>query len=282
MTTTLVAEPKSHDEKLRTSGEDLARAAKRKGRINTWTWRLAGYVFFLGIWEFASGRWMDENLLPGPTKVFETFGVLWQSGQLPGAFAATLTRIGIGFSIAFVVGILVGILMQHRWLYGFFRDAVTIGVTTPGLIWALITAIIFGNRAVGPLTAIVLTTFAIITVNVSEGIKSLPKDLIDMAKSFGVGVVKRNRQIVIPHLAPFIFTGVRFGFSIAWKVTVLTEVFSSSTGIGFEMRTATQLFRLPEFLTWILAFYFLALFLEKVVLEVIERRFFSWRAELKS
>ena len=43
------------------------------------------------------------------------------------------------------------------------------------------------------------------------------------------------------------------------------------------MRTATQLFRLDEFLTWILAFYVLALFLDKVVLESLERRFFAWR-----
>ncbi|MCW2762023.1 MAG: hypothetical protein JWR85_2224 [Marmoricola sp.] len=280
MTTGLAPEPTVGDP--RTSAEDQARAAKRKERRQTWTWRIAGYVFFLGLWEFASGRLMDETLLPGPTQVFTTFGVLWQTGEVPGAFATTLTRIGIGFTIAFVVGCLIGVLMQNRWLNGFFRDAVTVGVTTPGLIWALLTAIIFGNRPYGPLVAIVLTTFAIITVNVSEGIKSLPKDLIDMGKSFDVGVLRRNRHIVIPHLAPFIFTGIRFGFSIAWKVTVLTEVFSSSKGIGFEMRTATQLFRLDEFLTWILAFYVFALFLEKVVLERIERRFFAWRVELKS
>jgi NitT/TauT family transport system permease protein len=48
------------------------------------------------------------------------------------------------------------------------------------------------------------------------------------------------------------------------------------------MRTATQLFRLPEFLTWILAFYVFALFLEKVVLEQIERRFFGWRRTVTS
>ena len=266
----------------RPSEEDVVRAAKRKDRITTWGWRLAGYAFFLGIWELASGRLMDENLLPGPSTVFRTFGELWATGEVPGAFATTLSRIAIGFSIAFIVGVGVGILMQNRFLNGFFRDAVTIGVTTPGLIWALLTAIIFGNRPAGPIIAIVLTTFAIITVNVSEGIKSLPKDLIDMGKSFDVGVVRRNREIVLPHLAPFIFTGVRFGFSIAWKVTVLTEVFSSSKGIGFEMRTATQLFRLDEFLTWILAFYVLALFLDKVVLETLERRFFSWRGVLKS
>jgi NitT/TauT family transport system permease protein len=277
VSTTVEAEART-----RTTEEDLAREARRKQRISTWTWRLAGYVFFLGIWELASGWLMSERLLPGPSTVFRTFGELWASGEVPGAFAVTLTRIGIGFAIAFVVGALVGILMQNRWLAGFFRDAVTIGVTTPGLIWALITAIIFGNRPAGPLLAIVLTTFAIISVNVSEGIKSLPKDLIDMSRSFGVGVLRRNRHIVVPHLAPFLFTGVRFGFSLAWKVTVLTEVFASSSGIGFEMRTATQLFRLDEFLTWILAFYVLALFLEKVVLEAIERRFFAWRQELKS
>jgi NitT/TauT family transport system permease protein len=266
----------------RTSEEDLVRAAKRKDRITRWGWRLAGYVFFLGIWELASGRLMDERLLPGPSTVFRTFGQLWATGEVPGAFATTLARIAVGFTIAFFVGIGIGVLMQNRFLNGFFRDAVTIGVTTPGLIWALITAIIFGNRYAGPILAIVLTTFAIITVNVSEGIKSLPKDLIDMGKSFDVGVVRRNRHIVLPHLAPFIFTGIRFGFSIAWKVTVLTEVFAASKGIGFEMRTATQLFRLDEFLTWILAFYVLALFLDKIVLETIERRFFAWRVELKS
>ncbi|MEU6642769.1 ABC transporter permease [Saccharomonospora sp. NPDC046836] len=279
--TTAVA-PVSTDGPRRVSEEELARRARRRQRFKTWFWRLAGYAFFLGLWEFASGRFMPETLLPGPSAVFATFGDLWATGKVPDAFATTLTRIAIGFALAFVVGVLVGMLMQNRFLAGFFRDAVTIGVTTPGLIWALITAIIFGNREAGPLIAIVLTTFAIITVNVSEGIKTLPTDLIDMARSFGVGVLKRNRHIVIPHLAPFVFTGVRFGFSMAWKVTVLTEVFSSSSGIGFEMRTATQLFRLPEFLTWILAFYVLALFLEKVVLEVIERRFFAWRKTIRS
>lgn len=278
--TTAVAPPSTRNQRV--SAEEQVRKARRRQRRRTWFWRLAGYAFFLGLWEFSSGRFMDETLLPGPSTVFATFGDLWRAGEVPSAFGTTLTRIAIGFALAFVVGVGVGMLMQNRWLSGFFKDAVTIGVTTPGLIWALITAIIFGNREAGPLLAIVLTTFAIITVNVSEGIKTLPTELIDMARSFGVGVLRRNRHIVIPHLAPFVFTGVRFGFSMAWKVTVLTEVFSSSSGIGFEMRTATQLFRLPEFLTWILAFYVLALFLEKVVLEVIERRFFAWRKTIRS
>lgn len=273
---------KTPPDEVHQSEDERLRKLKRKTRLTNLAWRIAGYVFFLGAWQLASGRLMDETLLPGPIQVLETFGKLWQSGEVPGAFADTLTRIAIGFTIAFFIGTAVGVLMQNKFLFGFFRDAVTVGVTTPGLIWALITAIIFGNRPWGPVIAIVLTTFALISVNVAEGVKALPRDLLDMAKSFGVGVIKRNRQIVLPHLAPYIFTGVRFGFSIAWKVTVLTEVFSASSGIGFEMRVATQLFRLPEFLTWILAFYVLALFLEKGVLEVIERHSFRWRKSVNA
>lgn len=264
----------------RITEEEIVRRARRRELAVNWFWRVLGYISVLGLWEYASGRWMREELLPAPTKVLSTFGEIWEEGDMPAAFQATLSRIAVGFALSFVVGLAVGILMQNRWLEGFFRDAVLIGITTPGLIWALITAIIFGNRTAGPLIAVVLTTFALITVNVHEGIKALPKDLIDMSKAFRVGVVKRNRQIVIPHLAPYIFTGVRFGFSIAWKIVVLTEVFASSTGIGFELRVAQQLFQLDVFLTWILAFYVLALFLEKVVLEQIERRFFRWRREL--
>lgn len=264
----------------RVTEEELVRRARRRDRAVAWFWRILGYVTVLGFWQYSSGRLMDEELLPAPTRVLDTFGEIWGTGEMPGAFQATLTRIAVGFALSFLVGVAVGILMQNRWLAGFFKDAVLLGITTPGLVWALITAIIFGNRTAGPLIAVVLTTFAIITVNVSEGIKALPKDLIDMSRSFRVGVVRRNRQIVIPHLAPYIFTGVRFGFSIAWKVVVLTEVFASSSGIGFQMRVSSQLFRMDEFLTWILAFYVLALVLEKVVLEQIERRFFRWRREL--
>jgi NitT/TauT family transport system permease protein len=267
-------------EASRTTEEELVRRARRRDLLVTWFWRVLGYITVLGLWEYGSGRWMREELLPAPTKVLETFGEIWREGDMPAAFQATLGRIAVGFALSFVVGLAVGVLMQNRWLEGFFRDAVMIGITTPGLIWALITAIIFGNRTAGPLIAVVLTTFALVTVNVHEGIKALPKDLIDMSKAFRVGVVRRNRHIVIPHLAPYIFAGVRFGFSIAWKIVVLTEVFASSTGIGFELRVAQQLFQLDVFLTWILAFYVLALFLEKVVLMQIERHFFRWRREL--
>jgi len=277
MATALTAED---IETPRTTEEELVRQARRRERAIRWASRILGYIVFLGLWEFASGRVLEEALLPGPTRIVETFFDLWGNGAILPSFQATLTRIFWGVGLSFIVGAAIGILTQNKWFDGLFRDGVTIGLTAPGLIWALITAIIFGNRVPGPIIAIVLTTFALVTVNVAEGIRSLPKDTLDMARAFGVNVFDRNRHIVIPHLAPFLFTGLRFGFSIGWKVTVLTEVFASSSGIGFQMRLSQSLFQQDELLTWILMFFLFALFLEKVVLQRFERRFFRWRKDV--
>ncbi|MGH8927973.1 MAG: ABC transporter permease [Acidimicrobiia bacterium] len=263
------------------SAEELRlQAKKRRERISKMFWRIAGYVVVLSVWEFASGRLMSERLLPGPTDIVRTFVEIWNSGRLLDSFGATLTRLGIGFGIAFVVGCLLGMVTQSKWFEGFFRDGILTSLTAPGLVWALVGIVIWGFKPQGWIFAIVMTTFGLVAVNVAAGIKALPKDLLDMATAFRVKRLVRQREIVIPHLAPFIFTAIRFGFSIGWKVTVLTELFSSTKGIGFEMRVASQLFRLDEFFTWVLSFFVFALFLEKVVLQYFERRFFRWRPEV--
>lgn len=265
---------------FRQAEEQRLVALRRRETRLKWIWRIAGYVAVLAVWEFASGRVLEEALLPGPIRIFETVPDIWESGRLIGSFGATLTRIGIGFGLSFLIGSILGLLTQNKWLEWFFRDATVIGLTAPGLVWALTGVIIWGFKPMGWIFAIFMSTFALVSVNISEGIKALPKDLIDMAKSFDVSRFDQQRQIVIPHLAPYIFNSIRFGFSIAWKITVLTEVFSSSKGIGYEMRLSSQVFQLDEFFAWALAFFVFALFLDKVVLQYFERRFFRWRPEV--
>lgn len=269
-------------ETVLSAGEQRLLADRRRETRNRWAWRIAGYVVVLGVWEFLSGRVLEEALLPGPIRIFETIPDIWEGGELLSNFRATLTRIGIGFGLSFIIGSLIGLGSQIRWVDSFFRDAVVVSLTSPGLVWALTGLIIWGFKPLGWIFAITMTTFALVSVNISEGIRALPKDLLDMSKAFGVSTLDRQRHIVIPHLAPYIFTAIRFGFSIAWKVTVLTEVFSSNEGIGFQMRVTSQVFQLDEFFTWVLSFFVFALFLEKVVLQKFEDRFFRWRQDVST
>lgn len=245
-----------------------------------WIPRLAGYAAFLAFWSWASGRLVEAFLLPSPLAILEEMWAIIASGDFAPNFFATLEKIAIGYGIAYVLGTAVGVLMGRRWWDGFFRDWIVSTLNTPGLIFAVLAALIFGISFIGPIVAVVVTSLPFVTVNVAEGVKALPKELFDMARAFRVGELRRLRHVIIPFLAPYLFTALRYGFSIAWKIATLTELFGSSTGIGFMMRREFQLFNMTGMLSWIFFFFAFALLLEKGLLQPGMRRFFRWRQEV--
>lgn len=245
---------------------------------NNWVPRVAGYVVFLSAWQMASGRVLPEYLLPSPVIIARKMGEIATSGLLSVHFGASLQKIAIGFGITYVLGVVIGILMARRWWDGFFRGYIMSTLTTPGLVFALITAMIFGFSPAGPIVAIVLASLPFVVVNVAEGARARPKELFDMARAFEMSPPTILRHITLPFLAPYLFTALRYGFSISWKIVTLTEVFGSSTGIGFMMRREFQSFSMSGMLGWIFYFFVFALFLE-VLLQRGMKRFFRWRIE---
>jgi NitT/TauT family transport system permease protein len=90
--------------------------------------------------------------------------------------------------------------------------------------------------------------------NVAEGIEGVDRKLIQKSQ-----VYRRNenhvlRHVLIPSIMPFAFAAVRLSFALAWKVEQLTEVFGSSSGIGFMIRKEFEDFSVTGVLAWVLLF----------------------------
>jgi NitT/TauT family transport system permease protein len=225
-----------------------------------------------------STYFVEPFILPAPIDVVREMWAILTGGDFWPNFWATTKQLAIGFSLAFVIGTSIGIAMGlSPYWDGFFRDYVMLTLTTPGLVFALICVMIFGLAPIGPVVAIVLTSFPHITVNVEEGVRAIPRDLQDMATAYGVSRPTQLRDIVFPALAPFLFTAVRYGFAIAWKITALTELFGGADGVGIQIRVQYQLFNTAGVLAWAFFLVGLALLTERLVLQRLERRFFRWR-----
>ena len=247
--------------------------------VSTWVPRLLGYVLVVAVWQLASGRLVDAFTLPSPTTMLREVWEIIDTGQFWRHFGSTLHKIVIGTALAFVVGLTIGVLMARPWADAFFRHSVVGLLNTPGLVFVLVATMIFGFNPLGPITAIVVTSFPFVTVNIAEGVKAIPKDLLDMSRAFRVAEVRRLRHVVIPSLAPYTFAAVRYGFSIAWKIATLTELFGSSSGVGFMIRREFELFSMAGLLAWIFLFCAFALLLE-ALLQYGMRRYFRWRPEV--
>lgn len=241
-------------------------------------WRLAGYVLFVGAWALLSEFVFEPYVLPSPVAIVrEMWAILW-SGDFWTNLWSTTKQLAIGFTLAFLIGTTIGIAMgRSRYWDGFFHDYVMLTLTTPGLVFALICVMIFGLAPIGPVVAIVLTSFPHITVNVVEGVRAIPRDLLDMATAYGADRPTRVRHVILPAVAPYLFTAVRYGFAIAWKITALTELFGGADGVGIQIRVEFQFFNTAGVLAWAFFLVGLALITERVVLQRLEERFFRWR-----
>jgi NitT/TauT family transport system permease protein len=264
-----------------TTGAAVAVARRRAERRSRWLWRGLGYVTFLALWQFTSTFLVQEFILPPPAVIAEEMWGIITSDQLVTHFSATLKNIAIGFGIAFGLGTVIGIAMgRSRWWEAFLGDWVMVTLTTPGLVFALVCAMVFGLSGLGPIVAVVVTAFSYVAVNVVEGVKAAPKDLADMARAFDVPQHRALRHILLPFLAPFFFTAARYGFSVSWKIATLIEVIVGTEGIGFMMRREFQSFNMAGFLAWVLLFFAFALFLERGVLQQLMNRANRWRPEV--
>ena len=260
------------------------RSAAADRATRSWPWRLAGYVLFVGAWVALSATVFqpdspdEATLLPSPLNVLQEMWTIFRAGDFWLNVFATLSHLAIGFVLAFAIGTAIGIAMgRSPYWDGFFRDYVMLTLTTPGLVFALICVMIFGLAGIGPIVAIVLTSFPHVTVNVEEGVRAIPRELVDMARAYGVPRTTVIRNIVLPAVAPFLFTAVRYGFAIAWKITALTELFGGADGVGIQIRVEFQFFDIGGVLAWAFFLVGFALFMERVVLMRLERRFFRWR-----
>jgi NitT/TauT family transport system permease protein len=262
---------------VRIDAEGDGRTPERPRRRRYLPWRIAGYVVFVGAWASVSAL-TEPYILPSPFEVIREMGEVVGRDDFWVNVFATLRHLAIGFTIAFVLGTAIGIAMgRSAYWDGFFRDYVMLTLTTPGLVFALICVMIFGLSTLAPIVAIVLTSFPHVTVNVVEGVRAIPRELMDMATAYGVSRSNRIRNIVLPAIAPFLFTAIRYGFAIAWKITALTELFGQTDGVGIQIRVEFLFFDMAGVLAWAFFLVGFALVMERVVLQRLERRFFRWR-----
>lgn len=243
--------------------------------------RWVTFLVILIVWQLlatASGT----GLIPTPARVVDVMWEALSTGLFFEHLAISLVRILSGFVIALLIGSIVGVLMGAAWFWDeFFQDIVILGLSLPGLVYALLSVVVFGLGLTAPIVAIVAASFPFVAVNIREGVRALEKDLVDMSRSYQVPKSRLIRQVILPSLVPFFFAAVRVGFTIAWKVSVLTEVVGATNGIGYMIGISFDSFSVRGIVGWALLFGAVMLMIEYLILLPAERHFARWRPTVK-
>ncbi|HEX5936220.1 MAG TPA: ABC transporter permease [Actinomycetota bacterium] len=242
--------------------------------------RITAPVLFLAAWQLIAPM-IPSAILPMPAEVAEAMWEQLRDGTLVEAFSVSLLRLAIGFSMALVVGSVVGLAMGlSPRIEAMLHDFVVVGLTFPYLIWGLLVAMWFGYGWIGPVLVVFIAGLPYVILNMSEGVHDVSKELRDMAAAYEVPRDRELRHLVIPSLSPFFFASLRYGLANGWKGLILAEVFASTSGAGWHITSMRDYGDFAGVVGFAIYFALFSIVVERLVFGRLSRRVFRWRPSL--
>lgn len=237
-------------------------------------WLALPFVTVGIVWEIvAQAGIFPPKLFPDIPTIFAAFVRLCVAGIMWANTEGTLIRLILGFLLAAVIGVVVGLAMgRYQWIEDLLLPIVSVCYPIPGLAYAPLFVLWFG---LGDLPAILLvgvaSCFSII-LNIWKGVKTVKPIWLRAAASMGAREQQMFRKVILPASLPYVLTGLRLGMAQAWRILVAVEMLTAvQHGLGWMIFGAQQFLNTDVMLSGIAVIGAIGVLLEKQVFARIER-----------
>ena len=211
-----------------------------------------GLILF--VWQLLCSA--PGSSLPAPSKVIADawdfiVDPFYDNGGIDkGAFwhlSKSLSRVAIGFSLAAIAGIALGVLVgQSLWAMRGLDPIFQVLRTIPPLAWLPLSLAGFRDAHPSAIFVIFITSIWPIIINTSVGVRNIPQDYRNVAAVIRLSWWEVFYKITLPATVPYIFTGLRIGVGLSWLAIVAAEMLIGGVGIGFFIWDAWNSSRISD------------------------------------
>jgi NitT/TauT family transport system permease protein len=229
------------------------------------------------VWWLLSLRY-GAYVLPSPASVLLGLREVLVTGDIWHHTAASLSRIAVGFGGAVLVALLLGLLAFLSPLArGVVHDVVTVLNSTSVFVWIVISIIWFGLSNWAPIFTTFMITLPVVASNLVEGVASVDRRLLEMGDVYRLSGRRKFTSIVVPSTLPYLVAGMKVGFGLALKVSVVAEIFGVTSGIGYVMNYSREILATQMVFVWALVMILVMTLTDKLLFDTVSRRLMSWR-----
>ena len=231
-------------------------------------------------WAAVRWGWSTSPLLVAPGKVWDTAVDQVVTGKLAAALGASLRRDLIGFAIGASAGLLVGSLLgasrlAEKLIGPSFHTLKQISL----FAWIPLISVWFGLGDAAKVAFLSLAAFFPVVLNTFEGIRSVPADLLEVARVLEFTRAQTWRKVILPAASPSIFAGIHLGLIYAWLATLGAEyLLVSGEGIGNTMIDGREHFWMDLVLFGVIVVGLVGFCLNWIASK-IEARALAWRGK---
>ncbi len=194
---------------------------------------LAVLLAIVAIWWYAVIA-TESLIFPTPAQVVTGTMELVEDGSLWEHIGASLMRVGVGFSLAILVAVPMGLWMGR--VEGAFRTLNPVfQILRPisPIAWIPVAILWFGVGNASPVFLIFIAAVFPMIVQTAAGVHTIEKRYLRAAENFGVSRARLFRQVIVPAVLPEIIVGMRISLGVAWLVVVAAEMIALRSGLGY-------------------------------------------------
>ena len=182
-------------------------------------------------------------VLPSPVDVLYSAINIIQTGKLLQNTIDTLFKVFAGLILASIVAIPLGIILGwYQTLEDLASFIISILRPIPPVAWIPFSILWFGIGTIPAVFIIFMGCVFPILVYTIDGVKRTDKVLIESAQTLGANDWNVLKRVILPSAVPYVVSGLKVGVGIALMCTISAEMIGSSSGLGYMILTATNLF----------------------------------------
>jgi len=246
-------------------------------------------VILLVLWGLAV-RWSGTTLIPMPQQVAVMMWDFSFGGVYDDAFSATLVahllastrRVFLGFGLAAVAGIPLGLMLGRSRLLSMMLDPMlSLLRPVPVTAWLPLAMIFFGLGSNSAIFLVFLGAFYPVLLNTVFGVRSVDARLFEAAAMLGCNGTAQFRSVTLRAALPSIFNGLRLGLSFAWILIVVGEMTGVQTGLGAVIMDARTLSRTDLVITGMIFIGLAGFFCDRLIV-MLNNRLMRWSPQHSS
>ena len=240
------------------------------------------FLIVLGVWWLVTSTGLiAEFFLSSPLAVIEAVGRLFSQGNFIGDIGISLFRILVGFGVATLLGVPIGILIGlSRRAESMIEPVVDFVRYTPIPAFIPLFILWFGIGELEKIVVIGVSVFFQLVLMVSNSVSMTPKDITDSARTLGASNWDVITKVVYPYSKPRIFDDLRISMGWAWAGLLIAEIVGSTSGIGFVIIQSQRLLQTANVIGAILVVGILGLATD-LIFKWFYKMFFPWAPRIK-
>lgn len=249
-------------------------AATETSPLRRWTYSLGFVLALLMSWSLISrfGPW-PKYLFPGPLAVGDSLWNMLREGQLGSAVLTSLRRLVQGYAVSVLIGVPLGIANAR---FPFFRSAVKpvlMGLQgLPSVCWLPLSLLWFGLSDAAIIFVVVMGSLLSVAIATEDAILGIEPQILRVAGSYGVRGARLWVGVLLPAALPGIFTGLKLGWSFAWRALMAGELLFVSGGLGQLLNMGRELMEVAQVMAVMVAIIGIGTSVDRFLFQSVETR----------